>query len=42
MTIVELYHPYVGMIRIRLRGYHLSRQLTAPLDIRLQKYCISR
>jgi hypothetical protein len=29
---LKLYHPYVGIARIRLRGYHLSRQLTAPLD----------
>jgi hypothetical protein len=32
VLILELYHPYVGMNRIRLRGYHLSRQQTAPLD----------
>ncbi len=32
MLNLELYHPYVGIARIRLRGYHLSRQQTAPLD----------
>lgn len=27
VLILELYHPYVGITRIRFRGYHLSRQL---------------
>jgi hypothetical protein len=31
-------HPYAGIVRIRFRGYHLSRQLAAPLELWVQSY----